>query len=233
MNEQDHRARRQTNIAALRREYSGRRLTPLTSPKSPFVLFAEWFEQALEVCEEPSAMVLSTVGADGSPSSRVVLLKGVDESGFVFFTNYRSRKGKELETQPLAALNFFWPTLHRQVRLEGLVSRISADASDKYFESRPRDSQLGAWASPQSEEINGREVLEAALAVHTRKFDGLTDVPRPVHWGGLRLVPGRFEFWQGQPDRLHDRIVYLSTDHSAGPCKAAPCGDWSLKCLAP
>lgn len=235
MNEQDRRNKMGTgdaslsgvealeDVAALRREYEGQRLTPATSPEDPFVLFTQWFERAREICDEPSAMVLSTTTAEGIPSSRVVLLKGVDQRGFTFFTNYESRKVKEIETQPLAAINFFWPRLHQQIRLEGKVGRISPEASDRYFDSRPRESQLGAWASPQSAEIESRGVIALALEKRLAEFRGVEQIPRPPHWGGLRLEPNRFEFWQGQPSRLHDRILYLAIGSQ----------EWSRARLAP
>jgi pyridoxamine 5'-phosphate oxidase len=167
-------------------------------------------------------MVLATATPYGRPSARVVLLKGLDDRGFMFFTNYLSRKGRELTANPRAALTIFWAELERQVRVEGAVEAVAAAESDDYFRSRPRDSQLGAWTSEQSEVIADRSVLEARLAERRARFaDG--DVPRPPNWGGYRLVPASIEFWQGRPARLHDRLLYTRT----------PGGDWRKERLAP
>lgn len=167
-----------------------------------------WFDEAVRAeVPEPNAMVLATATPDGRPSARVVLLKGVDERGFAFFTNYLSRKGRELAANPHAALTFFWPELERQVRVEGTVAPVPPEESDAYFRSRPHDSQLGAWASPQSEVISSREPLERRLAELRERFAG-GEVPRPPHWGGYRLLPETWEFWQGRKSRLHDRLRY-------------------------
>lgn len=188
----------------------------------PIKQFEEWFQTAVEAqLPLPEAMSLATVNEDGRPSARMVLLKRVDQDGFVFFTNYRSSKAKELETNPNAALVFFWPQLERQVRVEGTVTKTSAEESQEYFASRPRGSQIGAWASPQSQVISSREVLEERQAELEELYRG-RDVEWPQHWGGFCLRPERIEFWKGRSDRLHDRILY----------QREPDG-WSIKRLAP
>ena len=212
---------RRERVERLRREYAGDRLSAQNLPTNPLDLFGLWFEQAIETCVEPNAMVLSTVG-DTGPSSRVVLLKGVDDVGLTFYTNYRSRKGRELLGHPLAALNFFWVEFHRQVRIEGRVAKADSAVSDRYFASRPRESQLGAWASPQSSEIGSRSVLDTDMESVRARFADVESVPRPPHWGGFTLSPARFEFWQGQESRVHDRNVYR-----CGP------GGWARSRLAP
>jgi pyridoxamine 5'-phosphate oxidase len=175
---------------------------------SPFRQFDAWFREALASSPfDPTAMTLATVGPDGRPSARMVLLKSFDEQGFVFFTNYESRKGRELAQTPHAALVLHWPDMARQVRVEGSVTPTPAEESDAYFATRPRGSQLGAWASAQSRVIAGREALEQKLAELTAEYEG-RDVPRPPHWGGFRLAPTVIELWQGRADRLHDRLRY-------------------------
>jgi len=198
-------------------------LDETTLDHDPIKLFRNWFDAAQASGSRlPESMTLATASKDGRPSARVVLLKQVDGAGFVFYTNYRSAKARELEQNPQAALVFYWVGLDRQVRVEGLVERVSAAESDKYFKTRPRESQLGALASPQSEVIEGREVLEANLRELEHRFRD-REIERPAHWGGYRLKPERIEFWENRPGRLHDRIVYdLQAD-----------GSWTIKRLAP
>ncbi|HEX7327575.1 MAG TPA: pyridoxamine 5'-phosphate oxidase [Casimicrobiaceae bacterium] len=187
----------------------------------PFRQFARWFDEARAAgIRDPNAMALASVGAGGQPSLRIVLLKGVDDRGFVFYTNYASRKARELGAGAGAALLFFWAELERQVRIEGAVERVGGPESDAYFATRPRDSQLGAWASPQSSPIPDRAWLDASYAECAARFEGR--VPRPPHWGGFRVIPARFEFWQGRASRLHDRLVW--TRAATG---------WTLGRLAP
>ena len=196
------------SIADLRREYARARLDERDVSPDPFAEFARWFAEAQAAeAAEVNAMTLATATPDGRPSARVVLLKGFDERGFVFFTDYRSRKGGELETNPRAALNFHWGELERQVRIEGAVTRTSLEESELYYRTRPLGSRLGAWVSHQSRAIASRGVLEEGLREVERRFTG-PDVPLPPHWGGFRVHPETFEFWQGRESRLHDRIRY-------------------------
>ena len=195
------------DIASLRKSYERAELDEAASAPDPHNQFGTWLHQALDAkLPEPNAMTLATVGADGRPSTRVVLIKGFDARGIVWYTNYRSRKGRELAAHPFAALQFHWVELERVVRIEGRVEPTSAAESDAYFASRPLDSRIGAWASPQSEVIGSRALLVANAARYGAQF--LLHPPRPPHWGGYRLVPDRWEFWQGRASRLHDRLRY-------------------------
>ena len=215
------------NIADLRREYMRETLDESDVALDPFRQFEGWFAEATKAeIPEPNAMTLATVDPGGRPAARIVLLKSVDDSGFVFFTNFESRKGRELQKHPQAALLFFWPELERQVRIEGVTARLGPTESAAYFAGRPRSSQLGAWASPQSEPIAGRNALMARFAeVEAKYADGSRTVPCPPHWGGYRLDPDAIEFWQGRASRLHDRIRYRRTRGHAGA--------WLIDRLAP
>ncbi|WP_298831496.1 pyridoxamine 5'-phosphate oxidase [uncultured Piscinibacter sp.] len=195
------------SIADLRKSYERDELDETASAADPLVQFEHWFRQALSAeLPEPNAMTVATVAPDGRPSTRVVLIKGYDARGIVWYTNYESRKGRELAAQPYAALQFHWVELERVVRIEGRVDKVDAAESDAYYQSRPLDSRIGAWASPQSQVIESRAVLVANAARYGAKF--LLQPPRPPHWGGYRLVPDRWEFWQGRKSRLHDRLRY-------------------------
>ena len=211
------------DLSRLRLEYSRQSLSEAEVDPDPIRQFLLWFNECLKArAHEPNAMTLATCDASGAPSARVVLLKGVDERGFVFFTNYQSRKGRNLEENPRAALVFYWPELERQVCVEGDVARTSEAEADAYFARRPRESQIGSAASPQSQVIESRQVLEErARALQQQFLAG--NIPRPPHWGGYRLKPRRIEFWQGRPSRLHDRIEYLLDN----------AGHWQIRRLAP
>jgi len=213
-----------TTLADLRINYSRASLDEADAAPDPFAQFDRWFNEALAAkLPEPNTMTLATVGADGRPSARIVLVKGVDERGFVFFTNYESRKGRDLAAHPYAALLFYWIELERQVRIEGRVEKTSADESDRYFASRPVGSRIGAWASEQSAVIDSRATLEAREKAFSERYGD--DPPRPPHWGGYRVVPDTLEFWQGRPSRLDDRLVYTRD-------AAAPHG-WTISRLSP
>jgi len=207
----------------LRREYESEPLTEDSILKDPVEQFKMWFEEATKAkLPEPNAMTLATANVDFKPSARIVLLKGIVESSFIFFTNYNSRKGKELLWNPYATLLFFWNELHRQVRIEGRVKKVSAEDSDNYFHSRPEQSQLSAAISPQSEKIPSRNFLEEKLTAAEKEFSG-KQIPRPEHWGGYRVIPQTIEFWQGRPSRLHDRILFTLINEN----------EWKIERLAP
>jgi pyridoxamine 5'-phosphate oxidase len=209
------------SIAQLRKNYTLGQLSESQVPHDPLELFQLWFDQAVKAkCPEPNSMTLATADQTGNPSVRIVLLKGADQNGFTFFTNYESQKGKELAIRPQAALLFHWHELERQVRIKGVVERVSPAESDAYFHSRPPASRIGAWASPQSTTIPNREFLEAAEERFKAEFGD--NPPRPEHWGGYRLRPTEIEFWQGRPSRLHDRISYKLVG-----------SDWQIHRLAP
>lgn len=210
------------SLSDLRKDYQRAELDEDHAAATPLQQFEAWLQQAIDArIPEPNAMTLATVGADHRPSTRVVLIKEIDERGIVWYSNYRSRKGRELEDHPFAALQFHWVELERVVRIEGRVEKVSAEESDAYFASRPLASRIGAWASPQSEPIEGRAVLLRRAAEYGLRH-GLNP-PRPPHWGGYRLRPDRWEFWQGRPSRLHDRLCYT----------LQPGGAWLLQRLAP
>lgn len=211
-----------SSIEQLRREYAQEELLEENVRENPIDQFTAWFDQALlsEVVE-PNAMSLATADKNGKPSVRIVLLKGFDSNGFRFFSNYKSRKGRELEENPYASLCFFWPELERQVRLEGAVTKLDREESGKYFQKRPRLSQLGAWASNQSEEVESREKLEERFHEVEQKFSDKS-IPAPEFWGGFILRPSSIEFWQGRRGRLHDRLLYESVSER-----------WVIKRLSP
>ena len=209
------------SIAQLRKNYTFGQLSETEVPPNPLSLFQVWFDQAVKAeCPEPNSMTLATADTAGNPSARIVLLKGADEAGFTFFTNYESQKGKDLAARPHAALLFHWHELERQVRIKGMVERVSPAESDEYFHSRPAASRIGAWASPQSSEIPNREFLEEAEKRFAADFGDKP--PRPEHWGGYRLHPTEIEFWQGRPSRLHDRIHYQLEGSSWRIARLAP-----------
>ena len=205
------------------KEHIERTLDERTVHPDPIVQFQQWYDEAIVVHPiHPDAMVLATSTSDGKPSVRTVLLKNADTRGFVFFTNYHSRKGKELAHNPNVELCFYWHSLERQVRIEGIVEKVSAGESDEYFRTRPRESQLGAHVSPQSDVVASREELERKMTALEKQFAG-KEIPRPQHWGGYRVTPSRIEFWQGRQARLHDRILYSRTSD----------GSWKIQRLAP
>lgn len=196
------------SVADLRQEYTRAGLRETDAAPDPIEQFRRWFEEALAAgLHEPNAMTLATATSDGRPAARVVLLKGFEERGFVFYTNYEGRKGRELEENPYCALVFYWGELERQVRIEGRASRISGEESDAYYRSRPLGSRLGAWVSEQSRPVGDRATLEERLRELEDEYEG-REVPRPPFWGGYRVVPEEIEFWQGRENRLHDRLLY-------------------------
>ena len=210
------------SLADLRKTYARESLNQSAVDPDPIVQFKNWMGEALDAeLPEPNAMTLATANANGKPSARVVLIKGVDERGFVFFTNYESHKGQDLETNPQAALVFYWIELERQVRIEGRVEKLPDDESDEYFASRPLESRIGAWASEQSRELSGRTALVTRAAKFAARY--ALNPPRPPHWGGYVVIPDSIEFWQGRPSRLHDRIAYT----------LQPDGNWKVTRLAP
>ena len=211
------------NLANIRRDYRMATLDLSSVDQDPIRQFEKWFAEAMksEVIE-PNAMNLATVNERGQPSARMVLLKGLEGNRFFFYTNYQSDKGKQIEQNPACALTFFWPELERQVRVEGLASRVDSATSDVYFQSRPRESQVGAWASPQSVIIEDRRILEQRFKEIEQRFEGLTVLPRPHQWGGFQVEPFEVEFWQGGAGRLHDRIQYVKVDNSWKIYRLAP-----------
>jgi len=210
------------NIADIRKEYSLHSLDENNVAPTPVEEFTQWWNEAVaSEITEVNAMTLATATPDGKPSARIVLLKDYDEKGFVFFTNYNSSKGNQLEENSYAALVFFWKEIERQVRIEGVVEKTGAAENDAYFFSRPEGSRIGAWASPQSSVINNRSMLEENVVRYKEEFKN--SIPRPPHWGGYRVMPFKIEFWQGRRNRLHDRILYTKT----------PDGSWKVERLAP
>ena len=211
-----------TSIADLRKSYERAELSEDASHADPMQQFSQWLDEAIKASvPEPNAMTLATVGSNLRPSTRVVLIKGFDARGIVWYTNYESRKGQELEGNPYAAMQFHWVELERVVRVEGVVEKVEPEQSDAYFRSRPLDSRIGAWASPQSQVISSRAVLVANAARYGAQF--LLQPPRPPHWGGYRLKPDSWQFWQGRKSRLHDRLRYMSGND----------GSWVRERLAP
>lgn len=211
------------SLANIRNEYKKAALSEDKVAKDPIEQFNRWFAEAQEAATvEPTAMTLATSSEKGIPSTRIVLLKGIEKGNFLFFTNYQSSKGKELEENPHASLNFFWPSFERQINVKGIVERVSEKASTEYFQSRPKESQIGAWASPQSSVIANREMLEQRKADLEKKYKKEDVLPKPKQWGGYAVKPYFIEFWQGRPGRLHDRIIYVLNEKG-----------WEIKRLAP
>jgi pyridoxamine 5'-phosphate oxidase len=210
-------------LDSIRKEYTQTSLDIRDVNRDPVAQFEKWLQHAIEVkVPEPNAMTLSTISSGGRPSARIVLLKGVEGKKFHFYTNYQSQKGKEIDKEPACALTFFWPELERQVRIEGMASRVEESVSEKYFQSRPRGSQVGAWASPQSSIVDSRELLEARAKEIEKRYEGKLLLPKPKQWGGFAVDPFEIEFWQGRPNRLHDRIVYYKVEDN-----------WQINRLAP
>jgi pyridoxamine 5'-phosphate oxidase len=214
---------KKASIAHLRREYRSRALLEKNAPRNPLVLFQRWFKEALKSkVIDANALALATVSRSSIPSNRIVLLKGLDNRGFIFYTNYQSQKSREIAQKAVASLLFFWPQLIRQIRVDGKVVKISSQESDAYFKTRPRGSQLGAWASEQSEIVPSRDFLEKCIKALEEKYKGKM-IPRPPHWGGFLVIPKSIEFWQGRPNRLHDRLRYVRQSK----------GGWHRERLAP
>ena len=212
-----------TDLATIRKDYRLQSLSEEDVDTNPIKQFEKWFQQALASgIEEPNAMTLATSTTDGKPSARIVLLKGIKDNGFVFFTNYESKKGKQIHDNPFAGIVFFWKELERQVTIQGEIKKVGEEESDEYFASRPLESRIGAWSSPQSQVIENREVLEKNVAYYSDKYQS-QNIPRPSHWGGYILMPTLIEFWQGGAGRLHDRLQY-SIDAT---------NSWIIKRLAP
>lgn len=206
----------------IRRDFADKPLEEKSVKENPLLQFSTWFEEAVNAqILDPYAMLISTVDETGQPHTRVVYLRNISEEGMIFYTNYNSQKGKNISASNKIALTFFWVELERQIRIEGTVKKVSEELSDKYFAARPRESQLGAWASNQSETIKNRAELEENLKHYTEKFKN-SDVPRPPHWGGYIVEPTKFEFWQGRPSRLHDRLIYAKNNN-----------DWIISRVAP
>lgn len=211
----------QNYLNEIRRDFSGKPLTKESVDSNPFNQFDIWFEEAVNAqILDPQAMSISTVDVNGQPATRIVYLRGIDD-GFIFYTNYNSHKANDIEVNNKVALNFLWRALDRQIRIDGVVEKVSEEKSDEYFSKRPRESQIGAWASAQSSELNSREELEQKVADFTKQYEE-QEVPRPPYWGGYVVKPSRIEFWQGRPNRLHDRILFEKRGE-----------DWSLKRLSP
>lgn len=212
----------QNFVNTIRRDYGQKSLDKKNAPENPFEQFEIWFSEAVaQSVFEPNAMTLTTAGKDGKPSARIVLMRGFDAEGFTFFTNYDSRKSREIRENPNVSLLFFWAELERQVRIEGAAAKVPGKISDEYFAMRPRTSQIGAWISPQSETLENREILEKKYAETAAEWEGKT-IERPPNWGGFVIKPEVFEFWQGRESRLHDRLVYRKTGN-----------DWKIERLAP
>lgn len=210
-------------LADIRKDYLKSTLDTSNVLSDPIAQFELWFKEAQTAqVPEPNAMNLATINAHGRPTARIVLLKGIEDKRFVFFTNYQSDKGRELENNPSCALTFFWPELERQVRIEGVAERIAEDRSQEYFQSRPRGSQIGAWSSPQSSMIESRSILEGRVLQIEKKFEGMEKLPKPKQWGGFEVEPVLIEFWQGRSNRLHDRIQFTKVDNA-----------WQIHRLAP
>jgi pyridoxamine-phosphate oxidase len=209
-------------INTIRRDFANRPLDEISTPENPYALFERWFEEAVGAqVLDPYAMIIATADENAQPSSRVVYMRDISENGLVFYTNYQSHKANDLSGNPKIGVLFFWGDLERQIRIEGTVEKVSAEVSDAYFASRPRESQIGAWASDQSTEITSREHLELRVKQFEEQFKNQT-VPRPPHWGGFLIKPFSFEFWQGRPSRLHDRIVYAKLNDSWKRSRLAP-----------